>query len=118
MITIYGIPNCDTVKKVTTWFKTNNIPFTFFDYKQNGAPVEKLKEWTTQKDWTEILNKKSTTWRDLDPAVQAKVKDANSAVKLMNQHTSLIKRPAIEKNGKLVVLGFKEDEYKKLFPKK
>jgi arsenate reductase len=115
MIKIYGIPNCDTVKKVQTWLTKHKLLYDFHDYKKLGAPIEKLQLWTKQRDWTEILNKKSTTWRELDPAVQQKIKDEKSAVKLMHEHTSIIKRPVIEKDGKVVAIGFNEAIYKEVF---
>lgn len=118
MIKVYGIPNCDTVKKVLTWLKVNKIDFEFHDYKKEGAPTQKLNEWVTQRNWDELLNKKSTTWRELDIKTQEKLKDAKSAVKLMNEHTSLIKRPVIEKENEIIAVGFKEEEYKKIFSKK
>jgi Spx/MgsR family transcriptional regulator len=115
MITVYGIPNCDTVKKVQTWLTKHKISYSFHDYKKEGAPIEKLQSWVKQRDWTEILNKKSTTWRALDTSAQEKVKDAKSAVQLMHENNSIIKRPVIEKDGRVVAVGFDEAVYKKVF---
>jgi arsenate reductase len=115
MLTIYGIPNCDTVKKVFDFMKAHKIAYEFHDYKKSGIGKEKLQEWTTQKDWSELVNKKSTTWRALDEATQLKIKDAKSAIKLMSENTSVIKRPVIEKNNKIVSIGFDAACYEKLF---
>lgn len=95
--------------------KKNKIAYEFHDYKKSGIKTEKLQQWTAQKDWTEILNKKSTTWRELDAGKQEKVKDAKSAIKLMTENTSIIKRPVIEKNNKIVAIGFDATTYEKLF---
>ena len=113
-ITIYGIPNCDTVKKASGWFKQQAISYSFYDYKQAGISKEKLISWCRLVGWEVLLNKKSTTWRNLSPAEQLAVTNQQAAVTLMQQHTSIIKRPVIEYNGKLLV-GFNENTIIKFF---
>ena len=108
---VYGIKNCDTVKKSTEWLKGNNLQFEFHDYKSKGISEEKLREWTNQVSWEILVNKKGTTWKKLDESVKNKVTDVASAVELMKEHTSLIKRPVIENNGRIIAVGFNEKEY-------
>lgn len=108
---VYGIKSCDTVKKSTDWLKGHNLQFEFHDYKSKGISEEKLKEWTSQVSWEVLVNKKGTTWKKLDESVKSKIIDQSTAVDLMREHTSLIKRPVIEANGKIVAVGFNEKEY-------
>jgi arsenate reductase (glutaredoxin) len=115
--TIYGIKNCDTVKKALTWLKNKKIDFEFHDYKSQGISPAKLKEWCGQKSWEILVNKKGTTWRQLEEKIKNKITDEASAISLMADKTSIIKRPLIEKGGKIVMLGFDEEEYEKKFKK-
>ncbi len=110
---VYGIKNCNTVKTAVDWLKKNKIDFEFHDYKSKGISEAKLKEWSKQVGWESLVNKRGTTWRQLDEATQASVKNEKSAIALMKEKTSVIKRPLIEEDGKVVVLGFDEEEYKK-----
>lgn len=110
---VYGIKNCNTVKSAVEWLKKNKIEFEFHDYKKSGITPSKLNDWNKQIGWESLVNKRGTTWRQLDEATQKKVTNEKSAIALMLQKTSVIKRPLIEKNGKVVLLGFDEDEYKK-----
>ncbi len=114
-LTIYGIPNCDTVQKTIAWFKANNITFEFYDYKKNGITTAKLRPWCKQKGWEVLLNKKSTSWRDLDKEAQANITDAKTAIAVMVKTPSIIKRPVVEKNGKIAAVGFDKAVYEKLF---
>ena len=107
-ITVYGIPNCDTIKKTTDWFKRKNIAIAFHDYKKEGISKEKLVAWCRLAGWEMILNKKSTTWRSLSPEEQNKITSQAAAVKLMQAQTSIIKRPVIEVGGKIVI-GFDDN---------
>ena len=113
-IIVYGIPNCDTTKKALAWLSKKNIPFSFHDYKQQGINKEKLNVWCNRKGWELIFNKRSTTWRELTEAEQEKVRDQSSAIKIMIQYNSIIKRPIIEKGNDLLV-GFNEEQYKRAF---
>ena len=102
-ITVYGIPNCDTVKKTLDWYKIKNIQVDFFDYKKFGIQPEKLAEWCIAVGWEVLLNKKSTTWRSLPVGEQQLVNNEKVAIQLMVQYPSIIKRPVIEMNGKIMV---------------
>jgi arsenate reductase (glutaredoxin) len=113
MLTIYGIPNCDTMKKAITWLNSNKLAFVFHDYKKEGVSKAKLEAWCKQAGWEVLLNKKSTTWRELPEAEQQKVTNQTAAIKLMMTHTSIIKRPVLEYPKGLLV-GFKEAEYSTL----
>lgn len=117
MYTIYGIPNCDTTKLAMKWMERQKIPYTFHDYKKSGISAGKLEGWIAVAGQGAILNRKSTTWRGLDPSEQAAADKTAGAVKLMLEHTSLIKRPVIEKDGKLVTAGFNEASYAEIFGK-
>jgi len=113
--TVYGIRNCNTVKKALSWLTIHNIPFSFYDYKKQGVSAEKLKIWEQQAGWQKLLNKKGTTWRQLGPERQAQIRDAKDALELMQEKTSIIKRPLIEEGDKIIALGFEEEEYGKAF---
>ena len=106
MVTIYGIPNCDTIKKTLDWMKSNKIEFSFHDYRKDPVTKSKLQEWSTQINWQDLLNKKSTTWRGLAPEEQAAAEKKAGAISLLSKHPTLIKRPVIEKNGIAVAVGF------------
>jgi Spx/MgsR family transcriptional regulator len=112
---VYGIKNCNTVKTALDWLKKNKQSFTFHDYKANGIEEAKLKSWCKQVGWENLVNKKGTTWRQLDDSIKATVIDDHSAIALMKEKTSVIKRPLVEHDGKVVTLGFDEVSYKKNF---
>jgi Spx/MgsR family transcriptional regulator len=111
-IMVYGIPNCDTTKKALTLLKKNKIAFTFHDYKQEGISKTKLEAWCKKLGWETIFNKRSTTWRELSEVEQKKVTDQNTAIKIMMENNSIIKRPVIEIGEKLIT-GFNETEITK-----
>lgn len=111
MLILYGIPNCDTVKKAMKWLTAHQISYQFHDYKQAGITSARLKAWCGQVGWETLLNKKSTTWRELDPLVQAATTTEAKAIKLMAVHTSSIKRPVIERDGQVLLVGFQEKDY-------
>jgi len=112
MIKIYGIPNCDTMKKARRWLEANGIEYDFHDYKKLGVPEKNLKNWVKQTGWETILNKRGTTWRKLDDEVKDNI-DETAAIQLMLDNPSIIKRPILE-SGKLLLIGFDEDQYKRL----
>ena len=112
---LYGIKNCNTVKSAVEWLKKNKIEFEFHDYKSKGIDAKKLKAWSLQIGWESLVNKRGTTWRQLDEKTQASVVNEAAAIRLMLDKTSVIKRPLIEDNNKGVVLGFDEQEYRKMF---
>lgn len=113
-MTVYGIKNCNTVKTALDWLKKNGVDFEFHDYKTKGITEDKLKQWSKQVGWEALVNKRGTTWRQLDETVQSKITNEAAAISLMKEKTSVIKRPLIEKNNKVVALGFDEAQYKKL----
>lgn len=113
-MTVYGIKNCNTVKSALDWLKKRNVDFEFHDYKSKGITEAKLKEWSKQVGWESLVNKRGTTWRKLDEATQLSITSEKSAIALMKEKTSVIKRPLIEKNDKVAALGFDEKEYQKL----
>ena len=111
---VYGIPNCDTVKKALDWLKANHVAYEFHDFKKLGISPAKLKEWNKKAGYEAFMNKRSTTWKELDPAVQENVKTAADALKVLDQYTSMIKRPVIE-DGNFLHFGFDEAIYRKHF---
>ncbi|MBB5635995.1 Spx/MgsR family transcriptional regulator [Pedobacter cryoconitis] len=111
---VYGIPNCNTVKKARTWLTGNGIAYEFHDFKKQGITAEKLHEWCAAFGWEVVLNKKGTTWKKLTAEQQQEVKDEKSAVAVLLNHTSAIKRPVIEQNGKAILISFDEELYSKL----
>ncbi len=110
---LYGIKNCNTVKSALEWLNKNKVEFTFHDYKKSGITEAKLAAWCKQVGWESLVNKRGTTWRQLEEEDQKKVVNEKPAIALMIEKTSVIKRPLIEKDGKVVLLGFDEAEYKK-----
>ena len=103
-ITVYGIPNCDSVKKARVWLTDHDVDYVFHDFKKQGVPPEAVDLWLTHVDWDVLVNRKGTTWRKLDPDLQASVVDKASARALMLAHASVIKRPIVVK-GQAVVVG-------------
>ena len=112
MVKIYGIPNCDTMKNARRWLEANGIEYDFHDYKKLGVPEKNLKAWVQKAGWETILNKRGTTWRKLDDELKHNI-DNKSAITIMLGNPSIIKRPVLESN-QLLLIGFKEDEYKQL----
>ena len=106
MISLYGIPNCDTVKKARRWLAEAGRPVHFHDVKQAGVPAQSLARWVQAVGWERLLNRQCTTWRRLDPARQAAVVDAASAQALMQAQPSVIKRPVVEWPDGQVTVGF------------
>jgi Spx/MgsR family transcriptional regulator len=111
---VYGIPNCDTVQKAVKWFKANHIGFEFHDFKKEGISPKKLKEWDKKAGYEKFLNKKSSTWKDVDDSVKETIMSFDTAFPLLQEKTSIIKRPVIE-DGKFLFFGFDEEVYKKHF---
>jgi arsenate reductase len=112
MIKIYGIPNCDTVKKARKWLESHDIGYEFHDYKKLGVPENKLKNWVKQAGWETVLNKRGTTWRKLDEKTKNNI-DKASAITIMLDNPSIIKRPILE-SGKMLIIGFTENDYQQL----
>lgn len=108
-IALYGIPNCDTVKKARQWLESQGIEYAFHDYKKEGADPAKLKRWVAEKGWEVVLNRAGTTFRKLPDEQKADL-DAARAIALMVEQPSMIKRPVVEYEGRLLV-GFKQAEW-------
>ncbi|MDF8333211.1 arsenate reductase [Novosphingobium cyanobacteriorum] len=113
MTTLYGIPNCDTVKKARAWLDARGIAYTFHDYKKQGAQPERIAGWIAQAGLGKVVNKAGTTFRKLDAADQAAL-DTDGAPAVLAANTSVIKRPIVEHPGGLLV-GFKEAEWAAAF---
>ena len=113
---VYGITNCDTVKKALNWLKANHVSYEFHDFKKLGVSEQKLNEWNDKAGYEKFLNKQGLTWKQLDPAVKESVKTAADALQLLQQKTSMIKRPVIE-DGSFLFFGFDEEVYRKHFGK-
>lgn len=109
-IDLYGIPNCDTVKKARLWLERQGLAHTFHDYKKVGADPERLSAWVAAAGLDRVVNRKGTTFRALSEEDKARAADSHTAVALLVQQPSLIKRPIVEHPGGILV-GFKEDEW-------
>jgi arsenate reductase len=116
MYQVYGIPNCNTVKKALDWLSQHNIPFTFHNFKKEGIEATTLKNWCQQAGgWQNLLNKQGTTWRKLDADTQQSITTEAKAIQLMQQMVSIIKRPVIVKGTTVVAIGFNEALYNTVF---
>jgi len=108
---VYGIPNCNTVKKSLDWLKLHQIDFEFHDFKKKGITAEKLNEWCNIFGWETVLNRKGLTWKKLSKDEQAAIDTQDKAIAYLIGNTSAIKRPVIEKNGKAKLISFDEERY-------
>jgi arsenate reductase len=108
-ITLYGIPNCDTVTKARKWLEARGVSYAFHDYKKAGADPAMLKAWADALGWEALLNKAGVTFRKLDAADKADL-DEDKAIMLMTMQPSMIRRPILDKDGELIV-GFKQSSY-------
>jgi len=113
MTTIYGIPNCDTMKKARQWLNANHVEYQFHNYKKDGIEADVLISWIDQLGWELLLNKRGTTWRKLSDAQKSNL-DRDKAIALMCEHTSMIKRPVLVFDNHIEA-GFSELRYKELF---
>jgi arsenate reductase len=112
---LYGIPNCDTVKKARAWLDANGIDYRFHDFKKAGLSQDIVDGWLQQADWNVLVNRKGTTWRALDDAAKADVTDATAASALMLASPSVVKRPVLVLSGATHV-GFSTAMYQQIFP--
>jgi Spx/MgsR family transcriptional regulator len=108
---VYGIPNCDTVKKARAWLTDQGIAYAFHDFKKQGVPAEKLPAWMQAVGWEKLLNRQGTTWRKLDADTQARAQDAAGAAALMQEQASVIKRPVVEWPQGAITVGFAPDTW-------
>ena len=112
-ITVYGIPNCDTVRKARGWLDGLGLAYHFHDYKKHGADERKLREWAAARGWEAILNRKGPTFRKLPESERGGLGE-DRAVALMRTHTSAIRRPIVEysnEDGEGLLVGFDEQEW-------
>ena len=107
---VYGIPACTTVKKARAWLDRHGVDYTFVDFKKTPPERSQVKRWVDTLGWEQVLNRRGTTWRTLDPHEQARIKDANGAIDAMLARPTVIKRPVIETDDGLLI-GFDEPEY-------
>lgn len=108
-VTLYGIPNCDTIKKARTWLADNAIEYRFHDYRKSGIDAAHLERWSESTGWEPLLNRAGTTFRRLDEADKADI-DQAKAIRLMIDQPSMIKRPVVEYPGGILV-GFKAEQW-------
>ncbi|MDP1658548.1 MAG: ArsC family reductase [Methylotenera sp.] len=111
---LFGIPNCNTVKKARDWLTSHDVEYEFHDFKKNGVSHALLEGWLNQSPWEKLVNRAGLTWRNLSDAEKSSVIDANTALNLMLEKSSVIKRPVLVKDGKILCLGFTEAAYKEL----
>lgn len=110
--TLYGIRNCDTMKKAWTWLDAHGVAYAFHDYKREGISPERLQDWVDRVGWEKLLNRSGTTFRKL-PEADRQDLDAAKAIALMTAQPSMIKRPVLEVDGRLLV-GFTSEDYETL----
>ncbi|MET0356985.1 MAG: ArsC family reductase [Cellvibrio sp.] len=113
MITLYGIKNCDTVKKSRDWLAKNNIEYRFHDFRSDGLDEAQVNNWITEIGLEILVNKRSTTWKELDDSIKDSFNEKNAAA-VIAENPTLIKRPLLDTGTKKYV-GFKETEYAKIF---
>jgi arsenate reductase len=109
-VTIYGIPNCDTMKKARTWLESHGIAYSFHDYKKAGIDRQRLESWSKQVGWETLLNRAGTTFRNLPDGDTTGINE-RKALALMEAQPSLIKRPVLDFGGGKLLVGFKPEMY-------
>ena len=112
---VYGIPNCNTVKKAIDWLKANKVEFEFHDFKKLGISEEKLRAWDAKAGYEKFVNKQGLTWKQLDLTVKEGIKSIDDVVILLQQKTSIVKRPVLEDKD-FLYFGFDEQVYQNQFP--
>lgn len=113
-ITLYGIPNCDTVKKARTWLTDQGFEYVFHDFKKQGLPEKALNSWLKALDWETVVNRKGSSWRKLSPDEQASVTNAVTAKPFLLANPSLVKRPVIEwqsVKGTVITVGYQPEQW-------
>ncbi len=113
-VVVFGIPNCDTIKKARGWLMLNGVPHYFHDFKKQGLPLANVRRWIETTGYDKLLNRRGPTWRNLGPSVQASVVDAASAIAVMQAHSSVVKRPVVQWPGGQVTVGFDAEIWKGL----
>jgi Spx/MgsR family transcriptional regulator len=115
MTVVYGIPNCDTVKKARVWLEEHGVPFEFHDFKKAGVNEKLVQDWLKDVSLDQLINKRGTTWRGLSDVHKAEADTTNGAIALMIHKPSIIKRPVVVVNGRVKTLGFSAEQYETLF---
>lgn len=110
-LTLYGIPNCDTVKRARAWLAERGAAVQFHDFKKQGVPAQALQAWIAAHGWETVLNRRGTTWRTLDEATRQGVTDAASAERVMQAHASTIKRPVVAWPDGAITVGFEPEDW-------
>jgi Spx/MgsR family transcriptional regulator len=111
---LYGIPNCGTVKKARDWLESHGQEYQFHDFKKHGVSEALISGWLKQVGWQKLLKKTGPTWGQLPDTVKNSIKDDASALALMLEKPNVIKRPVLERNGKVLATGFNETDYEKI----
>jgi len=114
-VTLYGIPNCDTIKKARGWLREHDIDFVFHDYRKQGVNQQQLQSMVAELGWEAMLNRRGSTWRALPENVRARI-DKASALRLMLDNPAIIKRPILATEGRLHI-GFSTQQYQEIFEK-
>ena len=109
-ITLYGIANCDVVRKARAWLTQRGVAHRFHDFAKQGLPADCVTRWTAQVGWEPLLNRKGTTWRNLDAGTREGVIDAASAMAVMQLRPSIVKRPVVDW-GNAITVGFEPAEW-------
>ena len=112
MITLYGIPNCDTVKKAQKWLDSHNVSYQFHDFRKDGIDSATVSTWLETLGWDKVVNKRSTTWRGLSDETKTNM-NAQLALTEILQQPTLIKRPVVD-TGKAILIGFNEQQFQDL----
>ncbi|BAN22930.1 ArsC family reductase [Caballeronia insecticola] len=112
---VYGIPNCDTVKKARVWLEEHGVPFEFHDFKKAGVSNALVQDWLKDVSIEQLINKRGTTWRGLSDVHKAEADTTAGAIALMIHKPSIIKRPVVVVNGRVKTLGFAAEQYETLF---
>lgn len=113
MTTLYGISNCDTIRKARKWLQERDIEYTFHDFRKDGLNPVQLRAWVAELGWEALLNKRGTTWRKLPEQTRATM-DETLALAVMEDQPAIIKRPLLATSGQLVV-GFSAKQYRQIF---
>ncbi len=113
MVTLYGISNCDTIRKAKKWLDHENIDYRFHDYRKQGLDTQQLQHWVQQLGWEAMINRRGTTWRQLSDEQKQNI-DPQRAVELMLKYPAMIKRPLLE-SGDDLELGFSDKQYRTRF---
>jgi len=113
LVTLYGIKNCDTIKKARNWLNEHGIDYRFHDYRADGIDAETIEQWLLHVDWEILLNRRGTTWRKLEPEVQAAT-NRDNVVALLLEYPAMIKRPVLDIDN-VISVGFKSEYYENIF---